>query len=521
MGHLRRDLASFSQGEVCFVFARDRRDPDGPPYYLVDGSVTDEVRQFTREFLECPLPDCPDRWITAVARTSKRQGFSHRPGAGGHSPESVFHFTAKSMIARWAAEASPGVVARLEQSTDDRSRRADVMITFPTGQQVAVEVQYAALSVPDWQRRHESYAAQGITCVWLLGHLPPHLNQADGARVNPTDLHSAIIDAGAPILWVHPDGWIGTATSTVEGFTVPPEVSDWRGWVFSADPLSDCTLDPLGIGTPTLISAARGAGELAEHRRLQREAHARETERRRVEAAAKAETQERRAAYAQRKQREQRAAWLTDPMRQRIIDRYGKLPEPITTRSFPDNGVFADPERWHALLCRDLLHGKVGRQFTVRDAYRVIKSAGIEMHPQKEPRGETVNAYLCKLDELGLIRIVRDPQRPWRIQHCDVVADLDAYDEQQRATPIPLPIGAQPAVTAPYAPATGAQPASSQPLRVAARAQVGSTAAVPPASQATVPAPRFGQPPAAPLTCRRCGGILDEALRRSGKHVLC
>ena len=63
------------------------------------------------------------------------------------------------------------MVVKAEERTTTGERRADVMLTSPTGRQVAFEVQYAPLTVKAWRGRHRSYRAAGIVDVWLFGHL--------------------------------------------------------------------------------------------------------------------------------------------------------------------------------------------------------------------------------------------------------------------------------------------------------------------------------------------------------------
>ena len=91
------------------------------------------------------------------------------------------------------------------------------MLTWPTGQQVALEVQYAPLTVDAWHERHRSYRAAGIVDVWLFGHLRPHLRAATSvafvdddtgatppAAVQLAAVHRAVLDAGLPLLWINP-----------------------------------------------------------------------------------------------------------------------------------------------------------------------------------------------------------------------------------------------------------------------------------------------------------------------------
>lgn len=521
-GHSRHLLAGFNDGKACFVYARDRRDPDGPAYFLDHGSVTDEVRELTRAHLECPMPDCADRRIIAVNRSNarRRDGFRHHGGSGGHEPESEFHFQSKLMIARWAESAYPGCSAQVEQSTDDRSRRADVMITFPGGDQLAVEVQYAALPIEQWRERNNSYLSQGIPCVWLLGHRPPHLHSRGGnPTITLTALQTAMAGDGAPLLWVHPDGWLGTVTLTRGRFQVPPSDDPRQVCVFAADPIAECTLTPTGISTPTLMRAHAAQQELdAVNARLAAEAAQREAARQAEAAALAARTE-----YARRMQEKQHEEWMNSELRQRIIDRYGHIPEPIAARLTRTAGVYADPEMWHAVICRDLLHGKAGATFTIADVYRTLGHANIELHKDSGKRGAAIVDYLDELDRQGLLRLTRDPKATWRVTGCTVIQDLDQFEErrakaertearrverQERAAVLVARIDAREREREATRPASDLVPSG---------AELQTTTEVTPHSQPVHPS--SSQPQW--LSCRVCGRRLDPILKTTRQHVYC
>ena len=250
--HDRVTLAEFQDGEERLVYARFKARPTDPPYYLEDGTAR-EVRAWAKEHLECFMPECEARALTTVARSAARDGFMHGRGAGGHSREGLFHQQAKALIERWVRDRYPNIGVVAEQATEGRERRADVMLTWPDGHQIAVEVQYAALTVDEWTQRDQSYRRAGITPLWLLGHIPPHFrgraarssasNQtaADdvstvmessgddmaapvkaedidrGDDVSLTVLHRAMITAGCQPLWLNPiAAAIGTAWSVTE-----------------------------------------------------------------------------------------------------------------------------------------------------------------------------------------------------------------------------------------------------------------------------------------------------------------
>jgi len=320
------------------------------------------------------MPDCPDRTLTTVARTGARDGFSHRRGAGGHGLESLFHQQGKALIARWVREHHPEVQAVIEQATQSGERRSDVMLTWGSGKQVAVEVQYAALAPGAWRARHESYLAQGIVDVWLWGHLPPHLREARArsweseAEVASTvvlqPVHYEVLQAGMPLLWINPiEELIGTAWETTWAREIPWDQEDDGGdgpydipplWHeggdrrarFGASPLTGCGLGPAGIRLSLTEQLREAAAQLAEVEaaREKREAdrfaaaHAQERAReearqRRAEAARDAQRQETvfQQWYAEQEPR-WREEWRASEARKWLIDRCGFPPMQIVQR---------------------------------------------------------------------------------------------------------------------------------------------------------------------------------------------
>jgi len=187
------------------------------------------------------MPDCTDRRFTTVSRRSRRDGFKHFKGAGGHSRESLFHQQGKALIMRWVTESYPDIVAAAETSTTARTRRADVLLRWPGGARVAVEVRYSPLSVASWLDRHTSYPDQGITPGWLLGHLAnqhlpavPHPDDGRPGEVKFTELHQAMSEAGVQPLWINPiTELIGTSwvtASPTAGLRHPDPTEISRGY---------------------------------------------------------------------------------------------------------------------------------------------------------------------------------------------------------------------------------------------------------------------------------------------------
>jgi DNA-binding MarR family transcriptional regulator len=427
--HTRADRLEFAgaAAEKCFVFARDSR--DGSLYYLANTPVSAEVRQITREHLRCPIPECPNPRVTVVDRgPGRRNGFSHLGGAGGHAGLSTEHVQAQLMLLDWLRRTRPECTATLEWRLEDGSRVADLMVQFPDGRQVAIEVQYSAQPVSKWRQRHKSYVDRDVRDVWLLGNRPPHLIDAGQQRVELTDMHRAVLQAGLPLLWVNPDRRIATATVTSSGFTLAPAAGAYDV-VYRADPIEDCRFTTEGLITPTmeLIAEQRTKWEVHQTAQLRSQEAAQ---------AAAANTRQRRQASVEAAQGHRavhEATWATSPLRAELLAKHGQLPAPITDSPRPDNGVFAAPQHWHAIICRDLLHDRVGGEFTVGDVYRALADQQIELHPHGRTRSATIAAYLDRLHQRGLIRIERDPADPTWIRHCIVRMDLDEYGRLLKA----------------------------------------------------------------------------------------
>jgi competence CoiA-like predicted nuclease len=55
----------------------------------------------------------------------------------------------------------------VEAWTADGRRRSDVEVTMPGGGRLAIELQFSHVTDAEWVARHEDYARDGITDVWL------------------------------------------------------------------------------------------------------------------------------------------------------------------------------------------------------------------------------------------------------------------------------------------------------------------------------------------------------------------
>lgn len=431
--HTRDDLAAFQNGETRLVYARHRDRPDDPLFHLADGTAA-QLRDFTRDHLECFLPTCTDRRLKAVSRAHARDGFSHLPGAGQHSPESLFHHQGKAAIARWARAHLPDVTVTVEHATADRARRADVMLTWPNGAQLAVEVQYSPLTVAEWRRRHESYLAAGITPLWLFGHTRHQLHIASarrgdiGPQVRLNAVQKALLAAGTAPLWLNPiTGQIATVwttstpATTTWPTTLPPVPPSWSPqappahrapnptllwqWVSAAatnvahdpdDPptrpipahpdaaqlgiavadLARCRATPTGLVTPV--------GQLLDH-------NAEDL------TLARAATAARRGAAAR--------TWAESDLRGKVLARYGQIPPVFAYTSPVDLGIHAAPEHWRALLYGDLvLTGPPGTTRTVADCIDLLERRGVVIAHRRLTEA-AVTGYLGLLADAGCLTL--------------------------------------------------------------------------------------------------------------------
>jgi hypothetical protein len=345
--HARQELADFQNGETRLVYARQK---DGQPdlYYLVDGTAR-ELRQFVRDCLLCPIPDCAASALKVVARSPRgRDGFSHLPGAGGHAAESLFHLQGKARIAQWLTQCYPNSLVVEEQASNAaRDRIADVMITARSGHRVAIEIQYAALPPDKWLERHADYVKQGITDVWLFGHTGAQmkLNRSDwregDVKLNPT--HEAVVAAGLPLLWFNPVlGQVATATDPssypTKGLRVPAstrtgfiDIEQLDAFQLAADGLwSDSTRN-------LALTAAKVAAALLAEQERQERAEAELVERKRLAAEETARAL---------------ADWEASPEREAILEQFGGAwPAFLDVRVYGTSTKTTIPrQQWQAYL---------------------------------------------------------------------------------------------------------------------------------------------------------------------------
>ena len=321
--HELAEYEAFVSGETAQVVARDDR--PGEIVFLPRGRAA-ETRPTATAHYSCPIPDCTAPRPLSTRGGSKRDHFFHRtPHSHPGGRESLHHLQAKHLLAAWARRAAGDVevVVNEEEWSSDARRRPDVMVTWPAGRRVALEVEYKAFAVDAWRAKEEALLAAGITPVWLFGHAPNrYLRQEtrrDGAR-QPDDpgwrlvpLTEAVAAAGHPVLFINPvEEKIGTLWR--RGVPLEEARNERAWWLLSRvgefrDPVPDrqltfelalcgldeCTLHPIaGMRTPMLdeitadrervaLAAEQDKAALAERRRAQHAQWDAEREQRRRE----------------------------------------------------------------------------------------------------------------------------------------------------------------------------------------------------------------------------------------------
>jgi hypothetical protein len=120
--------------------------------------------------LEAEPGTCVPLVVRAKFHGLRRPHFAHPPGqapVGGHHPESVWHLSAKAVLAAWAHGQQGVADVAVERWTPDRARRSDVRVSFGNGHQIALEAQATVMTDREWLARHADYQRQNVTDVWL------------------------------------------------------------------------------------------------------------------------------------------------------------------------------------------------------------------------------------------------------------------------------------------------------------------------------------------------------------------
>jgi hypothetical protein len=410
----------------------------------------------------CPLESCDSPEYTAVGGASRRHHFRHRaPAAGGHAPETWLHEMAKHVLAQHLQERYPAAQVYADTKSVDGGQRPDVLVEID-GHRLAFEVQYSAITIADWKKRHEGYAAAGIRDVWLFGNRVPHFRQArtlpHDFAISLSDLLWAVNHAGMHVRFIGPDA-LAVATVLVES----GDRSDrsLQRFKFALDPLASCEITDGWFVVPTDAreNEARAQREaeqrlLDEEWRRDREAWEAERQRREAQRARRAADDARRerdahkiAAFRERRRREQEQKWTqAEPWFLELVG-LAETPLIITREIRGDRGIWMHPAHWHAQLYWERLHRKVGSSFSFKQAgRRWYRSQG-----DKGKRGVTIalTAYLWQLKRRGFvefdadgayissaIRVLADLTEPppERAPTTEIVSEFGAFASAQSAS---------------------------------------------------------------------------------------
>lgn len=400
-------VAAFQRGEAVFVWARVKGTDE---LWRLDDDTAVEHRAFVKEHLACPVPGCNSK-LTTAHRTKKRDGLQHLSGKGGHSRESIFHSQGCALIESWLSEAYPDSSAVREEYTNEAGeRRADVLLTGPTGKKMAFEVQYSPLTPDAWQRRHDSYRDQQIVDVWLFGHTGKQLKfNADGlVKLNPT--HEAVLDSGSAVFFLNPElELLGVSVGKDYRYDIEQE-TPWGTVVavWDAHARSGLELRPLRENMPSMDHGLTSGWLSALYKQT--------VELRAHNAAAPAQV----VANRERREREkvaQQQRWegRRAPVQTRILDAFAASEEPwgrseahALIRSYFSSylrgRIDADQDgslsRWQCVLYFEFIAGHT-EPFAVSDAFNRIVRRGLGMDPSSAFKD--IARYLYALAEDGYL----------------------------------------------------------------------------------------------------------------------
>ncbi|PZE72890.1 hypothetical protein DEJ27_00045 [Curtobacterium sp. MCPF17_018] len=409
----RAALTSFqTSGDERFVWGLDRT--TDRMFFLEEDQAAAQ-HGHVRENVVCPVPGCASP-LTTVHATTKRDHLRHLTLGGGHGLESVFHAQGCALVHAWLSKEYPHcAVNREDYINAEGERRADVLITHPSGARVAFEVQYSPLTHDAWTTRHESYRSRDVEDVWLFGHTEKQLKLDDQGRLRSNPALAAVAATGAPLLFINPTTeQLALSVSYVSSFSaklgreiLPPDVPVLGG--ADGSTLEVHSLNDFRLGRPTLTSeriehlmenARELAGYNAEQRRLYAEQLERDRARQEREQVAKQAAMER--TKQQREQQivairaalETRAPWGESHPAAVLIGRF------LANRRPRDLGPEGALEQWKCVAYFVHIAGRQNVPFGVKDVADTLYRSRIRLG---QGTYKTIGRWLHELVDDGFL----------------------------------------------------------------------------------------------------------------------
>lgn len=389
------------------LFALDRR--SGRIVYLHEGAADAFRADCAAGHLICPLPRCADPRYLAVGGLIRRHHFRHRTaGLPPHDERAWNHQTAKLLLGQHLRDRHPDLSIAVNEDTQDASDSPDILVRTPAGGVLAIEVQYARLTVERWRERHDAYAAEKTRDVWIFGHLPPHFRrprhgQEAEEAVQLGSLLRAVSWAHMPVYFIDPDRR-ELATALIESGSLYGQLAE-----FAIDPLDTVQIEDGELMTPGTRRELAAIAERQRREREEQERFARETQRRRprsvVDAARTSEAPvppapDPGADESVRARQTAAEEWqqaIPEFLAQVGLDR---VPEIVSYEQPGDYVIALAPAHWHARLIYRWIEGRIGESFSFRDAAALFA----EDDPENAHRiYEAVSLYLLHLRRSGYV----------------------------------------------------------------------------------------------------------------------
>ncbi|MGV9195097.1 competence protein CoiA family protein [Microbacterium sp. MC2] len=428
MRHATQNAAFTGQPEVRQVFARTS---SGAIEYMPDGNAQAfKDRRAAGETFSCLVPGCDCPVLTVVDRKSRRDGFAHHSG-GGHPGMGLAHLQAQLLVQRWVRTRYPSLQVELEMTTEDRSRRADVMVISPaSGARIAFEIQYAGMTPEEWETRHLSYQQQGIVDIWLWGYGGEHARPTTSGsnRINGSTTLRAVTAHGSTILFIDPE-WehIGYVSHLPEPFAAPDVRAlcpDGYGQ-FHTEPMDAFRLNADRQLTSTNLEELVRGAELI---RIAREKQEREWARARAtEQAQKAQKEQAKTRFLERvgaKAADSERRWTGSSDHREILALFGIVPQVLQHEPVSGNTPIrlpVAPMVWQGRLYLRHIHKQpVGRRLSIRRMSSELE----HMDPDIRFAEEAVRSWLGALETRGVVARVPTTHRYDRWPKFTVAAAL-------------------------------------------------------------------------------------------------